>query len=135
MLNTFTTFSSLSLFPSSLPFLPPSFPLPPSSLPLPPSSFLRFTPSPPNSVKLWIVRALTNIAVFVCLASTCYAIFLAVENAESSNTARQRSLNFQTALSRGWHGIWRFILLFQASSYHYFLLGAQDWVPICMVSP
>lgn len=131
MLNTFTTFSSLSLFPSSLPFLPPSFPLPASSLPLlPPSSA-----SPPNSVKLWIVRALTNIAVFVCLASTCYAIFLAVENAESSNTARQRSLNFQTALSRGWHGIWRFILLFQASSYHYFLLGAQAWVPICMVSP
>ena len=33
MLNTFTTFSSLSLFPSSLPFLPPSFPLPASSLP------------------------------------------------------------------------------------------------------
>lgn len=98
-------------------------PLPPSLLPSP--SFLRFPPSPPNSVKLWIVRALTNIAVFVCLASTCYAIFLAVENAESSNTARQRSLNFQTALSRGWHGIWRFILLFQASSYHYFLLGAQ----------
>ena len=131
MSNTFTTFSSLSLFPSSLPFLPPFFPLPPSSLPLlPPSSA-----SPPNSVKLWIVRALTNIAVFVCLASTCYAIFLAVENAESSNTARQRSLNFQTALSRGWHGIWRFILLFQASSYHYFLLGAQAWVPICMVSP
>jgi len=62
---------------------------------------------------LWIVRVLTNILVFLCLASTSYAIFLAVENADKTIVTHQRS--FQTVLSGGWHGVWLFVLSFQAS--------------------
>ena len=80
------------------------------------------TPPPPppphtHSVKLWLVRLLTNTLVLVCLAGTSYAIFLAVENAENTNADTQR--NFQAAIDGGWQGIWSLLLSFQASTEHH----------------
>ena len=63
--------------------------------------------------RLWTVRFLTNTIVFVFLCGSSYAIFLAVENADSTGAVYDRSL--QSALSTGWNGIWKLILSFQAS--------------------
>ena len=66
-------------------------------------------PSCPSRISLLLIRVFANLLVFLSLAGTSYAIFLAVDNAEASVHRR----DFHKAFSEGAEGLKLFLATFQ----------------------
>ena len=67
----------------------------------------------PIRVWLWVLRLFTNTIVFLSLAGTSYAIYLAVDSAES----RVHNSDFHQAFSGGMKGMKLFLASFMVRKY------------------